>query len=307
MQNNIIYELRPVLVASSRQEFENWNESPIFYELRCIEEQLIATMGALTSYEVNAYCVPCGKLVPMVVDMDFGGRYENGRWVPNWRERLVCPSCKLNNRQRLVATLLLQEVYRRGTLMTIYLMEQVTPFYAWAKMALSEHTVIGSEYLGPNYRSGQVVMGILHEDAESLSFESESIDIIVSNDVFEHVSNPDAAFRECYRVLRSGGIMLATFPFHSNNDVSVVRAEYVHGTIIHHHEPVYHGDPLSPKGSLVFTDFGWDVLDRLRSAGFVVYIEVYASKELGHLGGGQLVFRCNKYNRSSFNHKGTLK
>ena len=59
--------------------------------------------------------------------------------------------------------------------------------------------------------------------------------------------------------------------------------------------PAYHGNPVSADGSLVFTDFGWDILKEMQSSGFSdVSIEVYASAEFGHLGGGQLVFRLNK-------------
>ena len=59
--------------------------------------------------------------------------------------------------------------------------------------------------------------------------------------------------------------------------------------------PAYHGNPVSADGSLVFTDFGWDILKEMQSSGFSdISIEVYGSVELAHLGGGQLVFRSNK-------------
>ena len=56
--------------------------------------------------------------------------------------------------------------------------------------------------------------------------------------------------------------------------------------------PEYHGNPVDPKGSLVFYDHGWDILDRCRAAGFAdVYLLCYWSLLYGYLGGGlQLVF-----------------
>ncbi|MEN8226492.1 MAG: class I SAM-dependent methyltransferase, partial [Bacteroidota bacterium] len=91
------------------------------------------------------------------------------------------------------------------------------------------------------------------------------------------------------------GLMLATIPFHSNKVESVTRAKFVDGQLDHVLTPAYHGNPISADGSLVFTDFGWDVLNEIRSAGFSdVSIEVYASVEFGHLGGGQLIFRLVK-------------
>ena len=137
--------------------------------------------------------------------------------------------------------------------------------------------------------------GIRHEDVENLSFSDDALDLIVSNDVFEHVTDPARAFAECVRVLKVGGLMLATIPFHSNNDLSITRAKLVNGRLEHILPASYHGNPVSADGSLVFTDYGWDVLKEMQVAGFSdVSVDVYASAELGHHGGGQLVFRLLK-------------
>lgn len=89
--------------------------------------------------------------------------------------------------------------------------------------------------------------------------------------------------------------MLATFPFHQNSDASIVRAKINANEVEHLLSPMYHGNPVSTDGSLVFTDFGWDVLDDLRSAGFTeIRVGVYMSAEYGHLGDGQLVFVAQK-------------
>lgn len=40
-------------------------------------------------------------------------------------------------------------------------------------------------------------------------------------------------------------------------------------------EPEYHGNPMTDKGSLVFYDFVWDLLNMIKDAGFKdVYIIV---------------------------------
>ena len=97
------------------------------------------------------------------------------------------------------------------------------------------------------------------------------------------------------RVLRPGGVMLTTIPFHSGNDASVLRAKLNAEVLNHLLPPMFHGNPVSAEGSLVFTDFGWDVLGHMRMIGFTdVVVEVYADTEHGHLGGGQLVFRITK-------------
>ena len=89
--------------------------------------------------------------------------------------------------------------------------------------------------------------------------------------------------------------MLASIPFHSGYDVSVKRAECRIEGPEYLLPPVYHSNPVSTEGSLVFTDFGWDVIRSFKKAGFSdAVVEVYASAKFGHFGGGQLIFRMKK-------------
>ena len=58
---------------------------------------------------------------------------------------------------------------------------------------------------------------------------------------------------------------------------------------------VYHGNPLSSEGSLVFTDFGWDILQELRDIGFKQsYGVVHFSNEKGYLGDFPVIFEAVK-------------
>ena len=94
-----------------------------------------------------------------------------------------------------------------------------------------------------------------------------------------------------------GVVMLASMPLHSLNDLSVIRVRLNNGQVENMLPPVFHGNPISADGSLVFTDFGWDLLATIRKAGFAdVAVDVYASHLLGHLGGGLLLFRAEKFN-----------
>lgn len=47
---------------------------------------------------------------------------------------------------------------------------------------------------------------------ETIPYEDESFDIVVSDNVLEHLDNPVAVFREVSRVLRPGGVFLAKTP-----------------------------------------------------------------------------------------------
>lgn len=285
--------LSPIVSVRNRKEFELGLKTEEFSSIRKFEEKLLKSNNT-ESFNLKGFCIPCNKKVSFLVDMKWGGQKQGNAWLPNWRERLECPSCNMNNRQRLMATLIKQTLENSHN-KQVYFMEQITPIYKWVTESFKEYNIIGSEYLGFEYKSGTVINGIRHEDVENLSFLDEELDLIVSNDVFEHVPNPIKAFAECARVLKHGGTMLLTMPFFTDKDESVCRATVLQNTLHHRLEPIYHGNPVSDEGSLVFTDFGWDILDEIKAAKFKdVYLEIYNSSKAGHLGNGQIVFRLVK-------------
>ncbi|MGZ8157385.1 MAG: glycosyltransferase, partial [Methylobacter sp.] len=286
-------ELAAIASVKTRESFILALDSDLLKQIKEFEKKLIES-SKNEAFAVKGYCVPCSKKVSFLVDMQSGGQRRENSWVPNWRERLECPLCRMNNRQRLIATLVKQEL-NVDDKKSVYFMEQVTPIYQWAIGTFKNHNIVGSEYLGYEFEGGAIIQGIRHEDVENLSFADDTLDLVVSNDVFEHVPHPARAFSECVRVLKAGGVLLATIPFHSDNDLSIIRAKLINGQLEHLLPPAYHGNPVSADGSLVFTDFGWDMLKEMQEAGFSeAGIEVYASVEFGHLGGGQLVFRLIK-------------
>ena len=73
------------------------------------------------------------------------------------------------------------------------------------------------------------------------------------------------------------------------------RARVVNGTIEHLAAPSYHGNPMDPNGSLAFFDYGWELLDWVREAGFRdVSVICYWSAALGHLGAGLEIFHAQR-------------
>jgi len=281
-----------VFVASDRQGFV---EASVRSHSQVLAQRCSDAVRANPSgrFHLRRFCLCCNETMPMLVDYQYGRVEEDGSRTPNWRERLVCPGCGMNNRQRLVAKLVQQSAVRYER-PRVYLMEQVTPIFEWVRQ-LDATEVHGSEYLGPEYQAGARIKGVRHEDVMNLSYPDGSFDLIVSNDVLEHIPDPGRALKECFRVLKRGGTVLATFPFHVENDTTRVRATLAGNAVEHLLPPQYHGNPVSTDGSLVFQDFGWDLLETMRAAGFSpVHCESYASDEFGHLGPGLLVFRLHK-------------
>jgi SAM-dependent methyltransferase len=93
-------------------------------------------------------------------------------------------------------------------------------------------------------------------------------DLVITSDVFEHVFEPETAFREIHRVLKPGGLHIFTLPVAwPIPRASVERAVMKNGEIEHLQPPRYHraGDG---SDSLVVTDWGLDLLTLLDSIGF---------------------------------------
>jgi SAM-dependent methyltransferase len=245
------------------------------------ERRLTDSLITHREWTLPGFCQACGEAVEFAGDWAFSDGF-----TINFRERLVCPRCELNNRQRFMAKLVRDALDRSAADPAAYLYEQVTPFFRWARDALPGR-VVGSEYLGHGMPGGAVVEGIRHEDALALSFDDASFDVVVSNDVFEHVPDIERSLAECARVLRPGSRLLFSIPFYAGSDTTIRRAELRDGEVVHLLPAQFHGNPISPEGSLVFYDYGWDLLDACRRAGFRdAYMVGYWSLLYGYLGSG---------------------
>lgn len=199
----------------------------------------------------------------------------------NWREELVANG--LNSRLRAVCACVKAVAgYRPAASLAIYAPEAVTPFARHA--AALWPAFIGSEYL-PTHEDRLRHPGIRHEDVTALSFADAGLDIVVTNEVLEHVPDIQAALVEIRRVLRPGGWHIGTFPFRFMDWEHQQRARLDAGGVTHLMEPEWHGNPTDPQGgSLVFTIPGWRVIDDARAAGFErVFMRFFASEEHGCL------------------------
>jgi hypothetical protein len=109
-------------------------------------------------------------------------------------------------------------------------------------------------------------LGARNENIEAMTFPDRSFDVFITQDVFEHLFGPASAIREISRVLRPNGILLMTVPLVNRDRPSCRRAERRGDEIVHLKEAQYHGDPISPKGALVITDWGFDICEQLSAA-----------------------------------------
>ena len=105
------------------------------------------------------------------------------------------------------------------------------------------------------------------ESLEALTFPDKSFDLIITQDVMEHIMEPQAAFREIGRVLRPGGFHIFSVPLVRKNEPSRRRARLnAAGTIEHLLAAEYHGNPVDNSGSLVTMDWGYDIIGEIARA-----------------------------------------
>jgi SAM-dependent methyltransferase len=200
-------------------------------------------------------------------------------------ELLHCPNCDLNNRQRASMNVILNKIKNKSDIL-IYSYESTTKYFDILSKSLGcDQEIIGSEYLGSNYKSGDIINGIRHEDGMNLSLKDNSIDYIISNDVFEHIPDVRKTFMEVYRVLKNGGECIFTIPFHFDRNQTITRAIIENNKVKNILPAVMHGNPIAPEsGSLCFYDFGWDILDVIKSFGFIdIYGIPTFNKDKAHI------------------------
>jgi SAM-dependent methyltransferase len=191
----------------------------------------------------------------------------------NYRETLSHNGCLSRHR---AALLVLQELLSAGLIppaeqLEIYCPEAITPFAALLRRLFPN--AIGSEYMpdpaDPQRRS------FPHQDLCALTLEDACLDLVLCNELFEHLYDLPAALSEITRVLRPGGFLVSTCPFAYNRTDTIVKARHRPGAtpgvaaeaeLLM--EPEFHGDPVHPEqGSLVYQIPAWDLLDQARSAG----------------------------------------
>jgi SAM-dependent methyltransferase len=203
------------------------------------------------------------------------------------RESLFCRLCCSSLRVRGIADVLLS-LYGNGAKSIAEMVHQgdfrksdvaeINPIGSMGSLhAFLAHLphLAFSEYHSAE-RLGEIVGGARNEDICRLTYADQSFDLVLTSEILEHVPNFRAALRETRRVLRPGGRHVFTVPVVASRAISVARAEVgPEGQIVHQLPPMWHGRgrglyrylPVS-RSHLTFTEFGCDLTEHLRDAGF---------------------------------------
>jgi SAM-dependent methyltransferase len=128
--------------------------------------------------------------------------------------------------------------------------------------------VHSSEYF-PDATPGAYVDGTLNQDVQNLTFADASLDLITSNQVFEHVQDDLQGFRECHRVLRPAGALIFSIPLYDLPATEQL-ARVEDGVLRHLAAPEYHDSRHGGIGSALcyWRHSFHDIAARVASVGF---------------------------------------
>jgi SAM-dependent methyltransferase len=196
----------------------------------------------------NGYCPTCDSETTF---------YSKNEWL---RDFYLCKNCKSLPRERALM-FCLERSYQDWKNLHIH---EASPSFRGASVKLKKQCrQYVSSYYFPDFPLGEIhPSGFRNENLEQQTFPDESFDLVVTQDVMEHIFHPAKAFSEIERVLKPGGAHIFSVPLVNKDRPSEVRARKNNdGTIVYVTEPEYHGDPLNEKGSLVTMQWGYDICD----------------------------------------------
>ncbi len=115
---------------------------------------------------------------------------------------------------------------------------------------------------------GKIFSNIRNENLQVLTFEDNSVGVIISQDVFEHIRDPATAFEEIHRVLKAKGSHVFSVPLKEGSTEELVSKD---GEILVLLKK-YHSDIIDRDRSLCYHNWGRDITRLLERAGFEVFI-----------------------------------
>ena len=124
-------------------------------------------------------------------------------------------------------------------------------------------------YFWEDVEIGEEKNGVICQDITRMTFKDKTFDLVTTTDVMEHVDLPWDGFKEVRRILKPGGKYIFTIPIrYPFTDESITRATLNRktGKVAHILDPIYHRSG-ELEDSLVFTDFGSDLFEKLKSIG----------------------------------------
>jgi hypothetical protein len=202
-------------------------------------------------------------------------------WTSWFRDGLICVNCPGYSVPRERALMLLLDRLRPNWRDLSIHESSPAPRGVSARLHADCPNYTASHFF-PDVAPGHFKNETRCENIEAMTFPDQSFDIVITQDVMEHVFHPDRAYGETYRVLRPGGLHLHTTPISMVMPESIRAAELgADGEIRHLMPAQYHGNPISDQGSLVTFHYGRDIVSLI--AGWTPFsVEMVAFNDRFH-------------------------
>jgi len=141
-----------------------------------------------------------------------------------------------------------------------------SPGYRGASIKLQKcaNNYVATQYY-PDIPIGSIINNYQNQDLENQTFINEYFDIVVTQDVMEHLYNPGKAFTEIARTLKKGGAHIFTVPIvnkHKPTEVWAVKGENNNPVFLK--TPEWHGNPVDSGGSPVTMHWGFDIVNYIK-------------------------------------------
>jgi SAM-dependent methyltransferase len=173
---------------------------------------------------------------------------ETGTWL---RDQYLCERCQSIPRLRAV-NLTLDMYFTGWDRLRVHEFAPATDFIRRHCQRYSS-----SQFL-EDVRPGTERDGVRCEAIEQLTFPDESFDVFVTQDVIEHLFDPERAVHEIMRVVKPGGAHIFTTQKHPELRRTRRRARTENDAVVHLLPPKYQGDSRHDRHGLVTWEFGND-------------------------------------------------
>jgi len=238
----------------SQANYQFWIQNSDLRAQRDYEQELVqALMRSAEPYLLIAgYCSYCQQSAHFLLDsIDSSPVPGSDLFEPNWRERLICSRCNLNNRNRFLWNFL----SNFPTDANVWLVDQSSSMLPTLSKRFSQ-----LNHKAANSKSNQSLA----------DFPANTFRLHISLEILNSIADLTEYLSQAYRTLDRNGRFVATFPFALNEKIS---------------------QTTSQNSRLI----GWDILEQLRSIGFIdVQFVSGWSREYLHLGPAQFFLYATK-------------
>lgn len=199
---------------------------------------------------LNGFCPICNKNTSFVSE---------NIWL---RDHFLCVNCGSIPRQRGLM-LIIEKYYPNWRDLKIH--ESSPGICSITNKFISECKGYVPSYFFSKIEPGKLINGYRNENLEKQTFCDETFDIIITQDVFEHIYNPEKAFSEIARTLKHEGSHIFTVPLINKFNKTEIWAKQDNNC-----EPIFlkteewHGNPIDNRGSPVTMHYGFDIIDFIK-------------------------------------------